>query len=127
MRPSSVGDGGEPPVAARIGGSKRTPRAASASASINKTVGAPHRCVTRSRTSSSKMRAGSSERSITWRPAAAVTAQGKHQPLQWNSGSVHRNAELRSSRCTWISPSAFSVAPRCVYITPFGRPVVPDV
>ena len=26
----------------------------------------------------------------TWVPAWAVMVQGKHQPLQWNMGSVHR-------------------------------------
>ena len=36
------------------------------------------------------MRAGSTLRRQTWRPATAVTAQVKHQPLQWNIGSVHR-------------------------------------
>ena len=73
------------------------------------------------------MRAGSSARSITCAPPAPVTAQGKHQPLQWKSGSVHRNTEARSSLWTSISASALSSAPRCVYMTPFGRPVVPEV
>src|SRR5437763_9627179 len=35
-------------------------------------------------------RSGSTARSPTCRAATAVTAQGKHQPLQWNIGSVHR-------------------------------------
>ena len=60
-------------------------------------------------------------------PAAAVTAHGKHQPLQWKSGSVHRKTESRSSSCTTISPSALIAVPRWVYMTPFGRPVVPEV
>ena len=27
------------------------------------------------------------------RPPIAVTAQGKHQPLQWNIGTIHRNTD----------------------------------
>ena len=57
----------------------------------------------------------------------AVTAHGKHQPLQWNIGSVHRYADSGDSPATMHSPSAFRYAPRCVYCTPFGRPVVPEV
>ena len=33
-----------------------------------------------------------------WMPPTAVTAQLKHQPLQWNIGSVQRNTESRSTR-----------------------------
>ena len=43
MRASRVGEGGEPPVATRSGGSKRRPFASGASASISSTVGAPFR------------------------------------------------------------------------------------
>ena len=39
-------------------------------------------------------RAGSTLRRHTWVPPAAVTAQVKHQPLQWNIGSVHRYADV---------------------------------
>src|SRR5262249_34562811 len=63
----------------------------------------------------------------TCRPATAVTAQVVHQPLQWNIGSVHRyRVRWSNPECT-ISPSAFRYAPRWLYITPFGRPVVPEV
>ena len=46
MRASSVGDGGEPPVATRIGGIEAHARASGASASISSTVGAPLKWVT---------------------------------------------------------------------------------
>ena len=37
-------------------------------------------------------------------PPAAVTAQVKHQPLQWNIGSVHRYVEsLVSRKCVIIA------------------------
>jgi hypothetical protein len=60
------------------------------SASISSTVGAPLKWVTRSRLDQPDHRPGSIARSITCVPPAAVTAHGKHQPLQWNSGSVQR-------------------------------------
>jgi len=41
------------------------------------------------------------------RPPGAVTAHGKHQPLQWNIGSVHRYTERLVSQCSITSPSAF--------------------
>ena len=49
--------------------------------------------MTPSSRSAVQMRSGSTLRSATWVPPAAVTAQGKHQPLQWNIGSVHRYVE----------------------------------
>ena len=72
-------------------------------------------------------RAGSTWRRQIWRAPTAVTAQGKHQPLQWNSGSVHRYTEFDVKPCSITSPSAFIYPPRCVYITPLGKPVVPLV
>ena len=36
------------------------------------------------------MAAASTRRRQTFTPARAATVQGKHQPLQWNMGSVHR-------------------------------------
>ena len=49
---------------------------------------------------------------VTWRAATAVTAHGKHQPLQWNIGSVHRYAESVRRPATITSFSAFRYAPR---------------
>ena len=41
-----------------------------------------------------------------------MTAHGKHQPLQWNIGSVHRYAESALMPATITSLSAFKYAPR---------------
>ena len=70
---------------------------------------------------------GSIARRHTCVPAAAVTAQGIHQPLQWNMGSVHRNTVRCDRPSETISPMAFRKPPRCVYMTPLGTPVVPEV
>ena len=95
--------------------------------SMISTVGAPLKCVTPSAATSRHTSAGSTRRSSTWRLPAPVSAHGKHQPLQWKSGSVQRKTDDASSRWTTISESAFRYDPRCVYMTPFGRPVVPEV
>ena len=56
-----------------------------------------------------------------------MTAQGKLQPLQWNIGSVHRYDDA-GLICVWASIARlWRYAPRCEYMTPFGRPVVPEV
>src|SRR3954452_24959001 len=75
----------------------------------------------------SHARSGSTLRIGTWRAATAVTAHGKHQPLQWNIGSVHRYTDASDRPATITSLSALRYAPRYVYCTPFGRPVVPEV
>jgi hypothetical protein len=49
---------------------------------------------------------------VTWRAETAVTAHGKHQPLQWNIGSVHRYTESVPMPAAITSPSAFRYAPR---------------
>ena len=50
-------------------------------------------------------------RMVTCRAAASVTAHGKHQPLQWNIGSVHRYTESALMPATITSFSAFRYAP----------------
>ena len=95
--------------------------------SIPITTGAPHRCVTPSESSSPRIAAASTRRRQTCVPASAVTVQGKHQPLQWNIGSVHRYTGCRAMPQVTTLPSAFRYAPRWWYTTPFGRPVVPEV
>src|SRR4029079_7207539 len=82
IRAITVGEGGAAAVVTWIGGS--TCRAAGAGARITRTVGAPLKWVTRSSPNSSQMRPGSTWRRHTWVAPAAVTAHGKHQPLQWN-------------------------------------------
>ena len=74
-----------------------------------------------------QMAAGSALRRHTWRAPIAVTAQVKHHPLQWNMGTTHSSADSGCRRDSSASISEFRYAPRCVYMTPFGRPVVPDV
>jgi hypothetical protein len=55
---------------------------------------------------------GSTARNATWRAVTAVTAQGKHHPLQWNMGSVHRYTDSGVIPATITSPSALRKAPR---------------
>ncbi len=65
----------------------------SASGALSKvdiTIGAPHRWVTWWRAMASKIGAARTWRRHTWVPATTETVHGKHQPLQWNIGSVHR-------------------------------------
>ena len=49
---------------------------------------------------------------VTSHAATAVTAHGKHQPLQWNIGSVHRYTESAARQAWMTSLSAFRYAPR---------------
>ena len=60
-------------------------------------------------------------------PALSVTVQGKHQPLQWNIGSVHKYLGNIGISQTSVFPIAFKYAPLWWYTTPLGLPVVPDV
>ena len=54
------------------------------------TVGAAQKCVTPSSCTPALMPTASTLRRQTCVAPAAVTAHGKHQPLQWNIGNVHR-------------------------------------
>ena len=58
------------------------------------TTGAPHRWVTPSRAIASSSTAGSTPAQEHVVPAIAVMVHGKHQPLQWNIGKVHQDAEF---------------------------------
>ena len=91
------------------------------------TVGAALKWVIPSVCSSRQISAGSTARRQTWVPPAAVTAQVKHQPLQWNIGSVHRYLVPGPRRAWYAMDVACRYAPRWWYITPLGRPVVPLV
>ncbi len=55
----------------------------------------------------SQIRLDSTRRRQTWVAPMAVTPQVKHQPLQWNIGSVHRYVESKESPVSSISPIAF--------------------
>ena len=122
---SRVGDGGAPPAATwTVRG------AGAASGWLTRpisTVGAALKWVTPSSRMWRHTVPGSRVRNIKCVPPTAVTAHGKHQPLQWNMGSVHRNT-ASLSRPHWAAMArALRLAPRCEYITPLGWPVVPDV
>ena len=54
------------------------------------TTGAPQRWVTFSLAMRSNMVAARTCRKQTCTPPASTMDQGKHQPLQWNMGRVHR-------------------------------------
>ena len=54
------------------------------------TIGAPHRCVTLCSANASYMGPARTHLRHTCVPATSDSVQGKHQPLQWNIGSVQR-------------------------------------
>ena len=54
------------------------------------TIGAPHRCVTLCSAMAAYIASARTQRRHTCVPVTADSVQGKHQPLQWNIGSVHR-------------------------------------
>src|ERR1044072_5853932 len=58
--------------------------------SVDITIGAPHRCVTLWFAIASNIAGARTARRHTCVPATAENDHGKHQPLQWNIGSVQR-------------------------------------
>ncbi len=54
------------------------------------TMGAPQRCVTLCSASASQISFERTQRSVTCVPPTTEIDHGKHQPLQWNIGSVQR-------------------------------------
>ena len=96
-RSSSAGVGGEPPVPMRTGRGGLPLPASGSQIVIVSTVGAAQKWVTPDSRMCFQIRPGSSRGRHRWTPPTAVTAQLKHQPLQWNIGSVHRNTESRST------------------------------
>ena len=91
------------------------------------TVGAALKWVTPSSRSRVQMRSGSILRRHTCRPPTAVTPHVRHQPLQWNIGTVQRYAVSSPIRPCTSSERLWRYAPRWWVITPLGRPVVPLV
>ena len=63
---------------------------AAALSSVDITIGAPHKCVTLWVAMASKIGAARTARRHTCVPATTDRVHGKHQPLQWNIGKVHR-------------------------------------
>ncbi len=89
-RSSSAGVGGAPPVPMRTGRGGRPLPASGSQMVMVRTVGAAQKWVTPDSRMCCQMSLGSSRGRHRCTPPTAVTAQLKHQPLQWNIGSVHR-------------------------------------
>src|SRR5882672_6779516 len=83
--------GAAPAVITSTGRGSLAPLASAPSTTKFSTVGAQHMCVTSCRDIASKMVSAAALRRQTCVPAAAATAHAKHQPLQWNIGSVQIN------------------------------------
>jgi len=88
VRSITAGGGGAPAVVMSTGCD--TGRADGSAASMTSTVGAPFKCDTRSSSINLHTTGGSTFGRHTCVAPTAVTAQVKHQPLQWNMGSVQR-------------------------------------
>ena len=90
MPASTASGGGAAAVknATLPGNTRRSSSGALSSSDI--TMGAPHRCVTPCSASAAYMAFARTWRRQTWVPATTESDQGKHQPLQWNIGSVQR-------------------------------------
>ncbi len=91
---------------------KRRRCSAGALTSMLSTVGAPHMCVTPCSTIIGKISAGSTLRRQMCVPPIAVTDHGKHQPLQWNIGSVHRYTGFGGSGHAMVLPTDSRNVPR---------------
>ena len=84
---------------------------------MDSTVGAPSRWVTPSARIRRHTSVGSTLGRQTWVAPAAVTAHGKHHPLQWNIGSVHRYDVAWSIRpCTTGRPKGVMYHHRGAYL-----------
>src|SRR6478609_1341367 len=87
---STASGGGAPAVKnSTVLGSARL-SAAGADRIVDMTTGAPQRCVTPWSASASHTAFWRTARRQTCVPAITDNDQVKHQPLQWNMGSVHR-------------------------------------
>src|SRR2546426_11922883 len=84
--PSSVGDGGAPPVAMRSLRSSGLVGAFASLMSMMSTVGAPLKCVTPSSAMSFHTSGGAILRSSMFFAPTPVSAHGEHQPVQGNIG-----------------------------------------
>jgi hypothetical protein len=90
MAASTASGGGAAAVKKETFWSKARRSASGALSSVDITMGAPHIWVTPWSASASYIALARTWRRQTWVPAASEIVQGKHQPLQWNIGSVHR-------------------------------------
>src|SRR5690349_14053765 len=80
--------------------------------SVAITIGAPHRCVTLCIAIASYIALARTARRQTCVPAATEIDHGKHQPLQWNIGSVHRYTGCLAIEQVTTLPTASKCAPR---------------
>src|SRR6266508_5578789 len=76
------------------------------------TIGAPHRCVTLWSAIASYIAGARTWRRHTWVPATTEIDHGKHQPLQWNIGKVHRYTGCFAIPQVPILPTLSRYAPR---------------
>jgi hypothetical protein len=90
MAASTASGGGAAAVKNRTVWDRGRFSAAGALSSVDMTIGAPHRWVTPWSAMASYMGLARTARRHTWVPATIESDQGKHQPLQWNMGSVQR-------------------------------------
>ena len=88
--PSSTAAGGAAPAVIMLDGVRERLVTPGWLRMVFMTIGAPQRWVTPWRSIASRIAAASTRRKHTLVPAMAATVQGKHQPLQWNIGSVQR-------------------------------------
>ena len=90
-QPSMIAAGGAEPAIRPLTAWPMPARCSSgALISMPYTMGAPQRCVTRCSRIRSNTNAGATLRRHTLAPACSAMVQGKHHPLQWNMGSVHK-------------------------------------
>ena len=75
-------------------------------ANMVRMIGAPHICVTLAVAMACAIAAGSARRRQTCVPPNAVIVHGKHQPLQWNMGNVHRYTGAPASPHATMLPIA---------------------
>src|SRR5437660_1227220 len=76
------------------------------------TIGAPHRCVTFWFAIASYIAVARTARRHTCVPATTEIDHGKHQPLQWNIGSVHKYTGCFAIEHVTMLPSASRCAPQ---------------
>ena len=90
MAKSTASGGGAPAVMKLTCWVRAGFSASGVASSVLITMGAPHIWLTLCASISDHIAAPRTARRQTWVPASAVMVQGKHQPLQWNIGSVQR-------------------------------------
>nr|ACR36010.1 unknown [Zea mays] len=91
------------------------------------TTGAPQRWSTPRRAMASYTSAASTRRRHTLVPPTAAIPHGKHHPLAWNMGSVHRYVGRGGTAHSTSASTVTRKMPRWQCTTPLGADVVPEV